>query len=503
MPDPKMRPGFIIAASIVLLALVLSVFGLTSLNLPFISPSDSAQTILLFVLSTIIFLSLVIFGFILFRSLLKLYLERRANQLGSKFKTKLVCGALGLSLLPVCFLFLFSYSLINRTLDKWFSRPFETVSRDAREIVEVLGRFARSRAEADARRLALDLETAGASGEDEFAGLQQRFRALPQPEGIDYLAVLNTEGEVLLERRFGPGLPNLFSAPSAEEFPATGGVASVLTEWGARSYVLARAPLKIADGATGAVVVGMGMPTQISASAARLNQESILYGELSRERKFLRKIYISILLLLTVLILFIATWFALFLSRQVTVPIQALAEATHEVSRGNLHYRVRVKAADELGILVRSFNEMTGQLAAGRAELEKSRNHLEQMNTQLDQRRRFTEAILESVPTGVISISGNGTVLGSNPAARRLFGRDLTSVGHLSNLFCPEDRRVLDHLMKRAARLGQATRQWELKLDGRNPELGRYGFCLGRRASRLHTERPGGEMVCSYAGRPE
>ena len=105
--------------------LIVSVFGLTSLNLSFISPSDSAQTILLFVLSTIIFLGLVIFGFILFRSLLKLYLERRANQLGSKFKTKLVCGALGLSLLPVCFLFLFSYSLINRTLDKWFSRPFE------------------------------------------------------------------------------------------------------------------------------------------------------------------------------------------------------------------------------------------------------------------------------------------------------------------------------------------------------------------------------------------
>ncbi len=107
MPDLRMRPGFIITASIVLLVLVVSLFGLTSLNLSFISPSGSVQTILLFVLSTIIFLSLVILGFILFRSIPKLYLERRANQLGSKFKTKMVCGALGLSLLPVCFLFLF------------------------------------------------------------------------------------------------------------------------------------------------------------------------------------------------------------------------------------------------------------------------------------------------------------------------------------------------------------------------------------------------------------
>src|SRR5689334_15489403 len=154
--------------------------------------------------------------------------------------------------------------------------------------------------------------------------------------------------------------------------------------------------------------------------------------------------YISILLLLTVVILFVATWFALFLSRQITVPIQALAEATHEVSRGNLEFRVQAKAADELGILVRSFNEMTGQLAVGREELEKSRNHLEQMNQQLDQRRRFTEAILESIPTGVISVSRRGAILGSNPAANRLFGRDVSAIerfrtGQLSDFFGPRD----------------------------------------------------------------
>ena len=87
MPDPRMRPAFIVAVSIVVLALVVSLFGLTSLNLPFIRPSGSAETILLFALSTFIFLGLVIFGFILFRSLLKLRTERRANLPGSQFKT--------------------------------------------------------------------------------------------------------------------------------------------------------------------------------------------------------------------------------------------------------------------------------------------------------------------------------------------------------------------------------------------------------------------------------
>ena len=471
MPDLRMRPGFIIAASIVLLVLVISLFGLTSLNLPFISPSDSVETILLFVLSTIIFLSLVILGFILFRSILKLYIERRANQLGSKFKTKLVCGALGLSLLPVCFLFLFSYSLINRTLDKWFSRPLEAVGWEVNGIVGGLEQFARSRAEADARMLALELETAGAAVADELGGLEQRFQTLLPPEGVDYLAVLNGAGDRLLERNFRPELPDLSAAFPTAQQPVTGGARSLLAEFGERSYVLAQAPLQIGAEQTGVIVVGVGMPAQFSESMARLRQESVLYEELSQERKSLRQTYISILFLLTLLILFIATWFALFLSRQVTVPIQALAEATHEISRGNLLHRVRAKAADELGILVRSFNEMTGQLAAGRAELESSRHHLEQVNTQLDQRSRFTEAILESIPTGVISVSGEGAVLGSNPAARRLFGRDSGSAGHLAKLFSPEDMRELDHLMKRAVRVGQASRQLELKLNGRAMHL--------------------------------
>ena len=476
MPDPKMRSASIIGASVVVVVLIVSVFGLTSLNLSFISPGDSVQTILLFVLSTIIFLGLVIFGFILFRSLLKLYLDRRAKQLGSKFKTKLVCGALGLSVLPVCFLFLFSYSLINRTLDKWFSRPYETVSQDAREIVDVLGGYVQSKAVADAERLAMDLNAVKASNahslssKRELADLEKKFLTLAQPDGVDYVAALDNKGEVLLERRFQAAFPVLSSLP-VTDLVSPGGTSSRLFDLGGISYVLGRAPLNIGKEEPGVLVVGISLPKHISESAARLDQESVVYGNLSRDRKFIRKIYISILFFLTVVILFIATWFALFLSRQITVPILALAEATHEVSRGNLHFRVNTKAADELGILVRSFNEMTQQLAAGRAALEESRNHLEQMNLQLDQRHRFTEAILESIPTGVISLSGNGTILGSNSAARRLFGPDLTSAAHLSNLFSRDDIRELEYLLKRAARLGQATRHTVVKRNGRDLNL--------------------------------
>ncbi len=483
MSDPRMRPSFIIATSTLVLLLVVGVFGLTSLNLerdapnfiPFIRPSDSSEVIVLFGLSAIIFLALVIFGFILFRSLLKLYLERRANQPGSRFKTKLVFGAIGLSVLPVFFLFLFSYSLINRTLDKWFSRPVETVSRDAHEVVQGLGEFARRSVAADAAGIAADLAPSGRAADGLREEMRQRFSDLSSRSGslqnLDYVAVLDRQGEPVVERASAPELSQLRSLlPALSPLPV-GEQNTKLLEFQGNTYAAGWAPLQAADGPAGVVVAAMRLPANISQSAARLDQESQLYGQLSQERKLVRQTYLSILALLTVLILFIAIWFALLLSRQVTAPIQALAEATHEVSRGNLEYRVRTKAADELGILVRSFNEMTEQLAAGRAELERSRSHLEEVNLQLDQKHRFTETILESIPTAVITVTGEGAILGTNTAARRLFGDALTEGAHLSVLFSREDYQELQYLLKRAPRLGQATRQLETQHGGRTRNL--------------------------------
>ena len=466
-----MRPGFIITASVIVLLLVGSLFALTSFQLPFIRPSGSSEVILLFVVSTLIFLCLVIFGFILFRSLFKLTMERRANLLGSKFKTKLVFGALALSVAPVCFLFLFSYSLLNRTLDKWFSRPYETISRDAQDLVAEIRDFARSRAGADAEILASQIRSSASTLDTAASALDQKLPPNAPPRDLDYFAVADPEGAELLARSTAPGIAEAIqdARTNGEDQPFQDNGALILDR-GGESYAVGWAAVEL-GARTATVFAARQLPPKISESAARLNEESILYGELSQERRSVRSIYLSILLLLTVLILFIATWFALYFSRQVTVPIQALAEATHEVSRGNLAYRVKTRAADELGVLVSSFNEMTEQLAAGRAAREQSRVHLEKMNREIDQRRQFTEAILESIPTGVITVSGDGTILESNGAARRLFGIEPGDPGNVSRLFSGENWREFRYLIKRAARIGQATRHLEIQQGERTLHL--------------------------------
>src|SRR4029077_3394380 len=111
----------------------------------------------------------------------------------------------------------------------------------------------------------------------------------------------------------------------------------------------------------------------------------------------------------------------LYLAKLVTRPVVALAEATQEISRGRLDYRVEVSAADEIGDLVRSFNRMAEKLETGRRQIEASSPDLGAANIALEQRRRHIETILESIPTGVLSLDASRRITHVNQALLRMF----------------------------------------------------------------------------------
>src|SRR6185369_9674102 len=149
----------------------------------------------------------------------------------------------------------------------------------------------------------------------------------------------------------------------------------------------------------------------------------------------------------------VATWIALLLSRQISVPISALLVAASEVRKGNLGHRVRVNAIDELATLVRAFNEMMQELEANSRELES--------------RRRFTEAILESIPTGVISLASDGRIQRVNRALGGLFPEEqLAAARTIADLLPPDHAAELRYLMNRARRTGVAGSQIELERRG-------------------------------------
>src|SRR5579885_2300577 len=305
----------------------------TALNLSFIRPASAQQTILLLVLSAVIFLAFVIFALILLRILLKLYVERRQQQLGSRFKTKMVVAFLSISLVPVCVLFIFAYGLINRSLDRWFGIPFDIVRRDAGQIVQQLESQAEERALEAAEHLASREEVErSATGRKESAVATRLAREVSElrVEGAVYL---DERGRVLGEA--GKGLPDLQEVlqqfPELDRIPAEGVVRRHTTSQ-FELFIAAR-PVMGADGTRqGTVICASRLPLNIVRTAEEIRSESHKYDQLSRERKAVKLNYLSMLWLLTLVILFIATWFALFFSKQVTVPIQALADATDRKS---------------------------------------------------------------------------------------------------------------------------------------------------------------------------
>ncbi len=150
------------------------------------------------------------------------------------------------------------------------------------------------------------------------------------------------------------------------------------------------------------------------------------------------------------------------------MPIQALANATHEVAQGNLGFQVSSRADDELGVLVHSFNQMTQQLLENRQAIELASVNLQEANRQLEERGNTIEAILENIPTGVVSFDPQGQITRLNSTAERLFGRPHGQpVALLTELFSAEDAREIARMFRRAARQGVVTQQMEVDLGGR------------------------------------
>ena len=173
---------------------------------------------------------------------------------------------------------------------------------------------------------------------------------------------------------------------------------------------------------------------------------------------------------MTLIIVFSATWFGLYLARGITDPIAMLAEGTREVAAGNLKYKVQVRADDEIGTLVDSFNRMTGDLASSQAKLEETYRDLQAKHTEMEQRRRYTETVLETVATGVVSLDAGGRITTINGAAERLLGLPaaniLAKAAHA--VFRPPEYAEIATLIQRMGRRreGMVDREVHLRRDG-------------------------------------
>src|SRR3984893_17103491 len=223
---------------------------------------------------------------------------------------------------------------------------------------------------------------------------------------------------------------------------------------GGKYYLAASTPFQ-----GGSLVVARELPSDFMQRYSDIESQIATFAQQKQDLRAYKREILLALMLITLLLLFTTTWVALFLSKQVTVPIQDLGEATREISRGNFDHRIQVQAQDELGTLVRSFNRMTEQLGEGREQINEFTRNLEQAVEERERRRKLMETILENIPTGVISLTSAGEVARVNTAVAAILGDYAREARTLTDLLGEEASRSVLHLMRRSLRMGVASRE--------------------------------------------
>jgi PAS domain S-box-containing protein len=437
-PKKRRSPPYILGAVVFILLVLL--FLLQSSNLwRNLAVETASDTLLLYALSSLNFLAFIIFGFIFIRSLLKLWRERRALELGSKIKTRLLMFFIAVSLLPIVAMAVFSYLFMNRALDRWFTQIHENVIREAKEVQNQSITDQSAKLNETAQMLAILLEKQNPTNED--------LQKILESGGLTRLEIVSKENKTLAsgEKKLDGGQKQelektlfLINQDKTDE------------------------PVLHDENGFDAAIANLSDGRKLIVISNYLSQKNVIqlldsslseFDKLKAEQVTVRQIGFLTLGVLTFLLIFASSWTAFYIARGLTVPIKALAEGADEIAQGNLNHRVDVLAEDELALLVSAFNQMSAKLEENSAELE--------------ERRKYIETVLQSLSTGVVSLDAQNRVTTINKAAIQILKLEDGdfSKSELAKLVTEENRVVLERLLNRAKRIGQASEQTVLQRE--------------------------------------
>ncbi len=470
--------------------------GLAALNafrMPFLTPGTPGGIFLFTSISLVAFLLLVTALVLLMRNLLKQYAEHRNRVLGARLRSRMLWGAVLLSLLPICCMYLFSYLLMNRAVDRWFSQPAVQLREQSSSIAKDLSQYVAANARSEAEALAnaiVDRDGALVSQAELLQQLQLHDITL---QGGFFIVYRDTD--VVVRHHIASGVTARLSTLQSQEPPFDEDAAS--EQAGGSLKEQARGPIELmaaqairrtdqptvsvggADYIVGAawakpnfrVVAAMPLPEGMTAHITQLDSASQQYWTLFRLRHQIRRSYMLLMLMITGLALFIASWLALHLSKQVTRPVEALADAMAAVALGNYDQRVEGSATEEMGDLVKSFNTMAGDLESSRMLVEQSTVQVFEANVELEARQRELETMLQTIPNGVVMLDTDRRIRVTNRAFSELLdpGGQRQFLGLLLEDVLPADlRETLDRLIQRSHRMGTASAEMEMQVTDRS-----------------------------------
>jgi len=412
--------------------------------------------------------------FLVLRNLAELFFESKQNIVGSKLKSKLVISFISLSLIPTILLFFISLQFVSTSMDYWFNTNIEISLQNSLDLAKSYFQETTDEVHAIGKAVEHDLtlfQESNPKPEDLEKNLVQTLATYNARNTLSFTLITDQRNKY-----FSASSP-LLSSQNLPEIP----LATL------NSVQDSREPeIVIQQSTLGELIRRVGSiqldddpleETYLVTTLLIRNKQKDQLDHISKgiedyqQLKYLKKPFkfwlLIILLIVTLLIIFSAIWFGLYIARSITGPLDKIAMATRRVAEGDLDFVLEKQSNDEMGLLVDSFNTMTSNLKTSNAKLADAHNALQQSSTESDDRRRYTEIILQNVEAGVISLDDEGTITTINRFAEKLLniGKDYFIGRKFSKALPPKHSAIIDEFIREITITGKQSVRQHLKLS--------------------------------------
>ena len=429
-PTPQQTAARFKKEGIAILVILFIVAGLTILETrisPFGTDFPLSSTVLMFILININLLLLLTLLLLVFRNLAKLYTEKKNNIFGSKLKTRLVTAFIILALLPTTVLFFFSIQFISTSIAFWFNAPVEQTLDASLSVGQKLYQYIEDKNQFFAKRAAFQIDSRKLLTPEKRKELNRYTQVIQRAFNRHAVEVYTPDA-----RRISLSLANelehlyfgLLTSEELTKVQADKDRISVFQPIDQGEFV--RTVSTIPFGKPIGQAQGFVVITTLISSDLSENLQDILkgveeYQQLKLTKRPAQISYYIALSIVALLVVFCAVWFGFQLAKSITIPIMEFAKGTRRIADGDLEYQISdVEADDEIGTLIKSFNSMTQQLAAGQKQIALSGEMLKKQNAELEKSRQYIETVVRNISAGVISMDREGHITTINKAAESM-----------------------------------------------------------------------------------
>ena len=396
----------------VVLLLLLIVLVLFSMQKGFSVLEHSGSQLMVFVAINVNIVLLAIVFYLIARNLLKLSYERRRHVLGVNLKTKLITSFIILSL-PAMGFHLFASYFIATNLESWLKGQQESVIQSAQNV-----------SDAYHQNLRKTMELQHLIWTNYIIESKGEFSAIKPLKNVEANVSIYSEDQELLDQWMQNEISQTYwTAPSLNEWYQIKSNKQIWFTKELEDRIIYRhiTPVSYENKQLFLEIFYPASPYSSNAISEIISQGHNTRF-LTESEDLVRGYYLIIFLLMTLFIIFVATWLAFYLARGFVQPIEDLALATQRVSEGELGFQVKLQGPldKDFALLMKSFNSMSRDLLEHQIALNKTTSNLQDSHRTLESQIRFVELVLENITTGVMSLDVEGHIEILNHSAKQM-----------------------------------------------------------------------------------